>query len=173
MTLLVRKKNGALEDFDNSKLAKAAKSSFLNVGYSDDDAEAAGWRVASDVESQVRGRNEINREELHDLVQLSLMDINKHAAVAYIVYRNNQRNKHGQVDTLINALRSISKETSKENANIANSPPAKMLQIGEAANKHYVLNYILPKKLAKPHIDGDYHIHDLPWYTVTSIGAAA
>lgn len=165
--MLVRKKNGTLQEFTNTKIAEAAKKAFLNVSYTEEDAEAAGWLVASDVERQLMGRNEVHREEVHDLVQIALMDVNKHAAVAYIIYRNNQRNKHGHIDTLINALRSISVETSRDNANIGNSPSSKMYQIGSEANKHYVLNHLLPKDLASAHIDGDIHWHDLDYFQLT------
>lgn len=168
--MLVRKKNGELQEFDNTKIAEAAKKAFLNVSYTDEDAEEAGWRVASDVERELQRmqRAEVHREEIHDLVQLSLMTENRHAAVAYIVYRNNQRNKHAHVDTLISALRSISSETSKDNANITNSPSSKMFQIGSEANKHYVLNHVLPRELSAPHVDGVYHIHDLDFYQLSA-----
>jgi ribonucleoside-triphosphate reductase len=95
------------------------------------------------------------------------MDVNRYAAVAYIVHRNNQRNKHGHIDTLITALRNISVETSRDNANIGNSPSSKMYQIGSEANKHYVLNHILPKDLAAAHIMGELHWHDLDYYQLT------
>jgi ribonucleoside-triphosphate reductase len=166
--MLVRKKNGTIQEFDNTKIADAAMKAFLNVSYTEEDAEAAGWVVASDVERQLRGRTEIHREEIHDLVQLSLMDVNRYAAVAYIVHRNNQRNKHGHIDTLITALRNISVETSKDNANISNSPASKMYQIGSEANKHYVLNHVLPKYLAAAHIMGEIHIHDIDFYQLSA-----
>lgn len=165
--MLVRKKNGTLQEFDSDKIASAAMKAFLNVGYEQGEAEASGAKVADEVARQLRLRSEVHREEIHDLVQLALMDTNKHAAVAYIVHRTNQRNKHGHVDTLISALRSISVETSRDNANIGNSPSSKMYQIGSEANKHYVLNHVLPKEIAQGHIDGDFHIHDLDYYQLT------
>ena len=164
-TLLVRKKNGTLEPFDIEKIANAAKKSFLNVGCMDEEAETESWIVASDVERELAGRgaNEIDREDIHDIVQIALMYRNKQAAVAYITYRVNRRANHGTLDTLISAVKEITTEITRDNANVGNSPAGKMGQIASAANKHYTLNYIIPKDIARAHIDGHIHIHEESW----------
>jgi ribonucleoside-triphosphate reductase len=58
-------------------------------------------------------------------------------------------------------------ETNRVNANISNSPSAKMLQIASAASKRYYLSRLIPDEMAQAHIDGDYHIHDLDFYAKT------
>jgi ribonucleoside-triphosphate reductase len=160
-TILVRKKNGNLEPFDLEKIAEAAKKAFLNVGYVEEEAETEAWIVATDVERELVGRcvNEINREDIHDAVQIAMMSRNKQAAVAYITYRTNRRLNHGTLDTLISAVKNITVETTRDNANVGNSPAGRMAQIASEANKHYALNYVLPKDIAQAHIDGRIHIH--------------
>lgn len=164
---LVIKKNGELEEFDISKITNAAKKAFLSVGYTDEEAEAAGQKVSMEAAPQVWSRDEVHRDEIHDIVQLVLMDHNKNAAVAYIQYRLNARNKHGSMDTLINAIRSITAETSKDNANMGNSPSSKMYQIGSEMSKYYTLNHVLPKDIAAAHVSGDIHLHDLDYFSTT------
>jgi len=64
-------------------------------------------------------------------------------------------------------VKEILVETSRENANISNSPSAKMLQIGMAASKKYYLSNLLPEEYAQAHMDGAIHIHDLDYYSKT------
>ena len=138
-TVLVRKKNGILEPFDNEKIAAASKKAFLSVGCSEEDSERDSWIVVSDVEHNLAKDcvNEVHREAIHDQVQLSMMTVNKHAAAAYITYRVNRRNVQGGLDSLISAVKSITNETTRDNANVGNSPAGKMAQIASEANKHY------------------------------------
>ncbi|MEA4884512.1 MAG: anaerobic ribonucleoside-triphosphate reductase [Clostridia bacterium] len=58
-------------------------------------------------------------------------------------------------------------ETSRENANVGNSPSAKMLQIGSAASRAYYLSRVIPADIARAHVAGDIHIHDLDFYGKT------
>ena len=68
---------------------------------------------------------------------------------------------------LMDAVAEILVETNRENANVSNSPSAKMLQIASAASKAYYLNRLIPEKMAQAHIRGDIHIHDLDFYGKT------
>lgn len=69
--------------------------------------------------------------------------------------------------TLMGSIEEILKETSRENANIGNSPSAKMLQIASAASRQYYLTQVIPADIARAHRDGDIHIHDLDFYGKT------
>lgn len=160
-TVLVRKKNGVLEPFDLEKIQQAAKKAFLNVGYTDEDADKESWMLAADAERSLIGTcvNELDREDIQDAVQIAMMSRNKQAAVAYITYRTNRKLNHGTFDSLISAVKDITTEITRDNANVGNSPAGKMSQIASAANKHYALNYVIPKDIARAHIDGYIHIH--------------
>lgn len=68
---------------------------------------------------------------------------------------------------LMDSIAAILKETSRENANIGNSPSAKMLQIASEASKEYYLTRVIPADIALAHQDGDIHIHDLDFYGKT------
>jgi ribonucleoside-triphosphate reductase len=68
---------------------------------------------------------------------------------------------------LMNAVADILQETNRDNANVGNSPSAKVLQISEIASKNYYLKRVLPEREAAAHTSGDIYIHDLSWYGKT------
>ncbi len=49
---------------------------------------------------------------------------------------------------LMNAIGEIIENTSRENANIGNSPSAKMLQIASSASREYYLDRVIPDDIA-------------------------
>ena len=65
---------------------------------------------------------------------------------------------------------SDSSDMKRENANInADTPMGKMLKIGTESEKKYVNNYVLPKRFADAHANGDIHIHDLDFYATGTL----
>ena len=68
---------------------------------------------------------------------------------------------------LMDSIAAILKETGRENANIGNSPSAKMLQIASEVSKEYYLARVIPTDIARAHQSGDIHIHDLDFYGKT------
>lgn len=78
---------------------------------------------------------------------------------------------------LMDTVAEILKETDRDNANISNSPSAKMLQIASAASREFYLNRLIPEEMATAHKRGDIHIHDLdfmeniklPQYSIRSV----
>jgi ribonucleoside-triphosphate reductase len=67
----------------------------------------------------------------------------------------------------MDAVAEILEETSRENANISNSPSAKMLQIASSASRKYYLTRLIPEEMSSAHLRGDVHIHDLDFYGKT------
>ena len=88
-------------------------------------------------------------------------------AKAYILYRDRRTRLREARSELMEVVEEILVETSRENANVSNSPSAKMLQIASAASKKYYLNRLIPEEYAQAHIEGDIHIHDLEFYGKT------
>ena len=57
----------------------------------------------------------------------------------------------------------------RENANIdGNTPMGAMLKYGSEGAKHFNEMYVLNPKHSKAHRNGDIHIHDLDFYTLTT-----
>ena len=107
-------------------------------------------------------------ENVQDIVETVLIEqgIAK-AAKSYILYRENRSRLREARSELMNAVSEILQETNRDNANVGNSPSAKVLQISEIASKNYYLKRVLPEKEAAAHISGDIYIHDLSWYGKT------
>ena len=107
-------------------------------------------------------------EEVQDAVEKTLIE-NGHArtAKAYILYRDRRTRIREAKSDLMDAVKEILIETNRENANISNSPSAKMFQIAAAASKKYYLSNLLPEEFAQAHTDGAFHIHDLDYYSKT------
>lgn len=68
---------------------------------------------------------------------------------------------------LMDGIREILREASKENANIGNSPSGKLHQIATAASAEYYLDQFIPEPIADAHREGRFHIHDIDFYGKT------
>ena len=127
----VIKRSGAVVPFTAERIANAIYRAAVEVGGRD-------RKTADDLARQVVEILEANPdpdytphiEEIQDLVEKVLIE-NGHAktAKAYILYRDRRtRIREGKTE-LMDAVGEILVETNRENANVGNSPSAKMLQI--------------------------------------------
>ena len=165
----IRKRDGRVVPFDAEKITDAIFKAAKAVG-------GENRKIAERLTVQVikelakKGYNGVipTVEEIQDVVEKVLIE-NGHArtAKAYILYRDKRsRIREGKSD-LMDTVKEILIETSRENANVSNSPSAKMLQIASAASKSYYLTNLLPEEFAQAHISGAIHIHDLDYYGKT------
>ncbi len=167
----IRKRDGRLVSFDPVKITDAIFKAALAVGGSNRDiAENLTDQVLCKLK-EIAGDDEDYIpavEEVQDVVEKVLIE-NGHArtAKAYILYRAWRTRVREAKSELMDVVKEILMETSRENANISNSPAAKMLQIGMAASKKYYLSNLVPEEFASAHTDGRIHIHDLDYYGKT------
>ncbi len=165
----IRKRDGRVVLFEPEKITDAIFKAVQAVGGSNRDiAENLTGQVVRHL--QEAGYNGIVPavEEVQDAVEKVLIE-NGHArtAKAYILYRDRRTRIREAKSELMDVVKEILVETSRENANISNSPSAKMLQIAMAASKKYYLSNLLPEEFALAHINGSFHIHDLDYYSKT------
>jgi ribonucleoside-triphosphate reductase len=165
----IKKRDGRVVPFDSGKVTEAIMRAAKAVG-------GENQKIADSLSKQVmvelsqKGYNGIIPavEDVQDMVEKVLIE-NGHArtAKAYILYRDRRsRIREGKSD-LMDSVKEILVETSRENANVSNSPSAKMLQIASAASKRYYLTNLLPEEFAQAHTSGAFHIHDLDYYGKT------
>ena len=117
----------------------------------------------------------ITVEEIQDIVERNLIKAGfADTAKAYILYRQKRtdiRNSRDSISkTISDVLMNDSKDsdTKRENANIdGNTAMGTMLQVGANVSKNYYLNNMMSKDIAKAHINGYIHIHDLDFYKLT------
>ncbi|MBO8136642.1 MAG: anaerobic ribonucleoside-triphosphate reductase [Desulfotomaculum sp.] len=164
----IRKRDGREVPFDESKITEAIFRAAQAVGGED---RALAMELTLEVLKMLKEKyngNIFTVEDVQDVVEKVLIE-NGHArtAKAYILYRDKRTRMRETKSDLMDAVEEILKETSKENANVSNSPSAKMLQIASAASKKYYLSRLIPEEMANAHINGDIHIHDLDFYGKT------
>lgn len=164
----IQKRDGRVVDFDPNKITEAIFKAAQAVGGQDrTTAMELTLKVIKYLEEHFKGTIP-NVEDVQDAVEKVLIE-EGHAktAKAYILYRAYRTRIREAKSELMDAVEEILKETHRENANISNSPSAKMLQIASAASKKYYLSRLIPPEQAEAHINGDIHIHDLDFYGKT------
>lgn len=168
MFTTIKKRDGREVPFDETKITEAIFKAAKAVGGAD---KQLAMELTLDVLRYLKqkyGDQVFGVEDVQDAVEKILIE-KGHAktAKAYILYRDKRTRIRNAKSELMDAVAEILVETNRENANIGNSPSAKMLQIASAASKAYYLSRLIPEKMANAHINGDIHIHDLDFYGKT------
>jgi len=162
------KRDGRTHDFHESKITDAIVKCLQAVGEEDRQrAVELMLEVIKKIKLQYK-EDCFTVENVQDIVETVLIEQGlAKAAKAYILYREDRSRRREARSELMNAVSEILQETNRENANVGNSPSAKVLQISEIASKNYYLKRVLSEKEASAHISGDIYIHDLSWYGKT------
>ncbi|WP_227767076.1 anaerobic ribonucleoside-triphosphate reductase [Zhaonella formicivorans] len=164
----IKKRDGRIVDFNEAKITDAIFKAAQAVGGEDrQTAVELTLEVLKNLKNTFNG-NIFTVEDVQDVVEKVLIETG-HAktAKAYILYRSKRTRIREAKSDLMDAVEEILAETSRENANVSNSPSAKMLQIASAASKKYYLSRLIPEEFSAAHSRGDIHIHDLDFYAKT------
>ena len=170
------KRDGRVVLYDQNKIAGAILRSLEAAGEGDA-ADAA--RVANDVQRELESRfpsSSPNIEAIQDAVERQLMNHGFNAAAkAYILYRANRTRAREANTVLMKTIDEITNidarisDMKRDNANIdGNTAMGSMLQIGSAGAKAYNEMYLLRPEHAKAYREGDIHIHDFDFYSLTT-----
>ncbi len=169
------KRDGRKVAFDEDKIINAIKKSFKAIGdVNDDYCHEIADEVVNDIIYKIKGIPSV--EQIQDLVEESLIKKN-HAKVAkaYILYRA-ERSKIREMNTnLMKIYEDITFSDSKdsdikrENANVnGDTAMGTMLKYGSEGAKQFYKMFILKPEHSKAHVEGDIHIHDLDFLTLTT-----
>ena len=170
------KRDGRVVLYDQNKIAAAILRA-LEAAREGDAADAA--RVANDVQAELSGNfvgTSPNIENIQDAVERQLMNHGFNAAAkAYILYRANRTRAREANTSLMKTIDEITNidarisDMKRDNANIdGNTAMGSMLQIGAAGAKAYNEIYLLRPEHAKAYREGDIHIHDFDFYSLTT-----
>ena len=176
MIKTIIKRDGRVVLYDEGKIAGAILKALEAAGEGDA-AEAA--RVANRAAKQLAqecGDNPPQIEQIQDAVEHQLMDCgHEEAAKRYILYRANRTRIREANTSLMKTIDEITNvdarisDMKRDNANIdGNTAMGSMLQIGTAGAKAYNAAYLLTPEQAKAHREGDIHIHDFDFYSLTT-----
>ena len=170
------KRDGRVVLYEQNKIAAAILKA-MEVSGEGDAADAA--RVANAVQAELENRFASaapNIEAIQDTVERQLMNHGFNvAAKAYILYRANRTRAREANTSLMRTIDEITNidarasDMKRDNANIdGNTAMGSMLQIGAAGAKAYNEIYLLRPEHAKAYRDGDIHIHDFDFYSLTT-----
>lgn len=170
------KRDGRHADFDINKIADAINKAF-EANTKNNNPEYA-QALAVQVEKSLEGRkmSEPTVEQVQDTVERVLID-NGHVRVAkaYIVYRSERTKARNMKSDLMKIYEDITFKDSKdsdlkrENANVnADTAMGTMLKYGSEGAKQFFNMFVLKPEHSKAHQNGDIHIHDLDFLTMTT-----
>ena len=170
------KRDGRVVLYDQHKIASAILRA-MEVS-SDGTAQDAA-RVANAVQNELENRfasQSPNIEAIQDTVERQLMNHGFNAAAkSYILYRANRTRAREASTSLMKTIDEITNidarasDMKRDNANIdGNTAMGSMLQIGSAGAKAYNEIYLLRPEHAKAYREGDIHIHDFDFYSLTT-----
>ncbi len=170
------KRDGRVVLYEQNKIAAAILKA-LEAAREGDAADAA--RVANDVQRELEvlfPSEAPNIEAIQDTVEKQLMNHGFNAAAkAYILYRANRTRAREAGTSLMKTIDEIThidarvSDMKRDNANIdGNTAMGSMLQIGAAGAKAYNEMYLLRPEHARAYREGDIHIHDFDFYSLTT-----
>lgn len=171
----ILKRDGRRVPFSIEKISNAVAKA-LQASNSGEASLAFPIAVKVAEELEATGKNEITVEEIQDTVERVLMQEGlAKTAKAYILYRRKRSDiREGKTqlmeiyDEITNADASDS-NIKRENANIdGDTAMGTMLKYGSEGAKQYNLSKMIDPEQAKAHLEGDIHIHDLDFYTLTT-----
>ena len=183
LDLIVIKRNGKKVDFDGSKIALAIKKGFDSVNEQDEETGKYKYdtkditKIYNDVIKSIEKnyKEKIKIEEIQDLIEVSLekkgykevhdsfSDYRERRAHSREMFVDDKR-MHKFLKTIEGlGLKSASEDdTKRENANVdGDTAMGTMLQYGSTVSKEFAKAYLIKKKFADAHDDGDIHIHDM------------
>lgn len=168
----IKKRDDRVAPFKETKITDAIFAAAKAVGGEDrQTAMELTLEVMKDLKEKFNG-DIFSVEDVQDAVEKVLIE-KGHAktAKAYIIYREKRSKIREARSELMDTVAEIVRETNRENANVGNSPSAKILQIAEVASKNFYLRRVIPEDESRAHMEGDIYIHDLGWYgkTVTCL----
>ncbi len=177
MTDTIIKRDGREVSFNPDKISQAIEKAFLACG--SELTEATVHMLTRQVVSELNGNAQMHSptvEDIQDTVERVLID-NDYAAEAknYILYRA-ERSRVREMNTrlmriyddITNAAAKDS-DIKRENANInGDTAMGAMLKYGSEGAKQFNQMFVLKPEHAEAHRNGDIHIHDMDFLTLTT-----
>ncbi|MEA5060196.1 MAG: anaerobic ribonucleoside-triphosphate reductase, partial [Candidatus Pelethousia sp.] len=170
----IQKRDGRTVSFDMQKIAIAIQKAFDATGVHSTGAEELARQVVQRLDEA--GMDQPNVEQIQDCVEQVLLD-NGHVrtAKAYILYRAERSRIRQANSRLMKIYEDITytdasdSDIKRENANIdGNTAMGAMLKYGSEGAKQFYELFVLNPEHARAHREGDIHIHDLDFYTLTT-----
>jgi ribonucleoside-triphosphate reductase len=170
------KRDGRTVDFDLSKISNAIYKAAEALGGKDDEVALYLARQVELYLAQTCQNDSPTVEEIQDAVEKILIE-NGHARTAkeFILYRAERTRVRDMNTRLMKIYEDLTfkdaseNDTKRENANIdGDTAMGTMLKYGSEGAKQFYEMYVLKPEHGKAHREGDIHIHDLDFLTLTT-----
>ncbi len=175
MISTIVKRDGRTVNFDIAKITEAIYKAAQSIGGREHDiAEDLARQVVERLEEA--GNTSPSVEQIQDTVEKVLID-NGHARTAkeFILYRSERTRRREMSMRLMKTYEDLTfksaedSEIKRENANIdGDTAMGTMLKYGSEGAKQFYDMFILHPDHARAHREGDIHIHDLDFLTLTT-----
>lgn len=167
--IVIKKRDGREEDFDQSKITNAITKAFIAVdGEVNDDSRAIINKIVGEI-SNIK-KNKMSVEEIQDIVESKLMHSSrKDVAKAYILYRNERTKIRDRNSRLIKMVseKITASNVQNQNANVdEHSFGGRVGEASDAVMKQYALDYCMSEMAKNNHLNNEIYIHDLNSYAV-------
>jgi ribonucleoside-triphosphate reductase len=167
--LQIKKRDGRLVDFDQSKITEAIHKALTATTKKDGkEARALSDKVIDLINRRFKKGEVPTVEQTQDVVEeVLIMDGYPETAKAYILYREQRRRVREAKTAIDEAVEMVDKYIQeldwqvKENANMAYSLQGLNHYVTSAVTKKYWLDKIYPKEIREASKSGDFHIHNL------------
>jgi ribonucleoside-triphosphate reductase len=178
MITSIKKRDGRIVPFDIEKIQHAVTKAFEGSGSAK--GEETARLISEQVEQELENNENISStptvEEVQDMVERVLIEKGfVRTAKAYILYRA-ERSRVREMNTRLMKVfediaykDAIDSDIKRENANInGDTAMGSMLKFGSEGSKQFYDMFVLNPAHAKAHREGDIHIHDLDFLTLTT-----
>lgn len=176
MITKIRKRDGREVPFDKEKIVVAIFSAAKALGGTDrDEAVHVADMVVDYLDQHMPGEIP-SVEQVQDAVEKMLIENgNARTAKEYILYRANRTRVRDMNTKLMKIYEdltfkdAVDNDVKRENANIdGDTAMGTMLKYGSEGAKQFYEMFVLDPKHSKAHAEGDIHIHDLDFLTLTT-----
>lgn len=176
MITMIKKRDGRQVPFNIEKIASAIYKAAQVVGGNDyGEAMRLADEVCQQLSVSIIGRNP-SVEEVQDMVEKVLIEGgHSKTAKAYILYRAERTRAREMDSKLMKIYEDLTFKSAgecdikRENANIdGDTAMGTMLKYGSEGAKQFNEMYVLDPAHSHAHINGDIHIHDLDFLTLTT-----
>ena len=170
----IRKRDGRIVPFDIEKINVAIRKALTATHGRVDNVERLAERVVRLLEDLHIVQPDV--EQIQDMVERVLIEEGHvRTAKAYILYRADRSRVREMNTRLMRTYEDITykdafdSDIKRENANIdGNTAMGSMLKYGSEGAKQFYEMFVLSPEHSRAHREGDIHIHDLDFYTLTT-----
>ena len=167
--LKVRKRNGAIVEFDLSKIINAMKKAFdaTETHCNEDILERLALRVVADFQSKASD-NLVDIEDIQDSVESTLESLGfAGVAKSYILYRKHREKLRELNSSMLDFSQTVNSYLNmldwrvRENSTVTYSIGGLILHNSGTVTANYWLREVYDSQIGNAHREGDLHIHDL------------